>query len=1270
MERQDILVVIAVIILVLGGFALAHAETEPVAEPGSAGLATVEVEERATAETDEGAIATAEPTAEPTKLPALSASVADGYALDNYLPLEPFVVNFTQPMDMEQIEIPLIIEPSVAGSLAWLDGGTAVRFTPRDGFVPGQAYTVALDEGLLSAAGEPLPNAYSWEIQVVGAPEMIERTPAGRLFSTDRYPQFTLTFNQEMDAERVATALHSDPPTVLDLAWQDTTLLINVAEALEPGESYQFTLDATATDINGISLSEPYYWTYRLEGLESRPPTYPIPGIFDRPVTWYFNYPIDPATANVIVGPSASGELTWNADGTEFTYTFTELLDYNTRYTLALGEDVRDVNGDPITIAPVSFTAPPLVKSFSPNTVSEVSPISPVSILLNIPVDQASLEDAFSIEPAINGYLEWHDELLEFHPDQGYLNTDTTYTVSFAPTALDADGQPLWDEAYTWSFTTGTPNTVVNFGEGSRTQVVDATGPRTIEYSFGYDTAPTDITFAIFPYELEHWLADDTPHGHQLFAQWVEPATQRPANNHRPHIQQTTLPTEVEPGLYVLQMSQFGYVQDQLIVFVTNYGMVVQEDSERLMAWVTDFSGNPAGQQSVYLYDLEGNQLETGQTDDSGLVTFTRPDTNTQLLAVINGEMTAVRQTNDWRSRSADSETYSIVGQVYTDQPVYRPGETVNFRALFQQHVGESLRPVAGETISVTVYDNRDWESRTELVFTSSSFGTVNGNFVLDEDAQAGTYIMWAKIGYRSFTHEFMVERDVAPAGLTVTVSPLAPIFPLGNDAQIAVTVTDDNGNPVPEVTLKLDLFHNYNGYDCLGGSGFTGGWQALYGAETVYSRSDESGQFVYALPFDELQYDSHGTGHNNSMLHSRYAAMVTATLGDLSGANYGVFEMANATEEIIVPDSSKLQQVGVPFTALAHIKDLAGNPVADRTLEFHIEQDGVTVLDLGVVTTDAAGNIVREITLPSAGVYEFLLSGEDALANSYSASWVVYAYDSNVIEGDTPAFTMTTDKEQYAPGETAQVIIHTDFSGSALFSLERRTIQTTQLVQLTPPFTIVDVPITESTSSVLYASLTVWRPSTQDFDSLSDEYFASSLSDHKVDTMRTSIHTTNQPNSLNVEIIPHTTPVAGSEATFTLRVTDQNGVPVSAELSLAMADAGMFARYASHIDHFAEQLQSSLPAGVSSYHSFMPSRTFDYFGGCGCGGGFWGDPLNMYSPFQSDGAWFGSLVTDGNGEVVVTLTVPENPAGWRLTANAITQNGQAGQTQLTILDN
>jgi uncharacterized protein YfaS (alpha-2-macroglobulin family) len=141
-----------------------------------------------------------------------------------------------------------------------------------------------------------------------------------------------------------------------------------------------------------------------------------------------------------------------------------------------------------------------------------------------------------------------------------------------------------------------------------------------------------------------------------------------------------------------------------------------------------------------------------------------------------------------------------------------------------------------------------------------------------------------------------------------------------------------------------------------------------------------------------------------------------------------------------------------------------------------------------------------------------------------------------------------------------------------------------------------------------------------------------------------------------------------GEQATFTLHVTNYLGQPISAELNLALTPDALYSQYATHISLLHDVFYPQRNNALITAHSMSLSRYFDGFGGCGCGGDWWCEPVSLTSDFDDTAVWFPSLVTDYNGEATVTLTMPESIGTWRLSARAVTADTQVSETVTTVV--
>jgi len=79
-------------------------------------------------------------------------------------------------------------------------------------------------------------------------------------------------------------------------------------------------------------------------------------------------------------------------------------------------------------------------------------------------------------------------------------------------------------------------------------------------------------------------------------------------------------------------------------------------------------------------------------------------------------------------------------GYVYTDRPIYRPGQTVYWKALIRRDEDALYSlPAPGQSVTVTIRDGEGKELSSQRL-TLDGMGTTNGKLALDQDASLGYY--------------------------------------------------------------------------------------------------------------------------------------------------------------------------------------------------------------------------------------------------------------------------------------------------------------------------------------------------------------------------------------------------------------------------------------------------------------------------------------------------------------------------------------------------
>lgn len=1246
-------------------------------------------------------VPTAVPTATPTALPDHLAVTLPGN-LDNFPPGDPFVLHFNQPMDTT-LRQPLTFSPALRGTAVWSDNATTLTFTPDDGFSSSRRYTIALSTDIRSANGQTFTTWERWHLQTLTTPFVAGRTPA-RPTTTDRLPTITLRFNQPMDTDSVVAALHMEPSLTYDLTVISQTATLTLTQPLDFGVDYQFTLDKTAVNQDHISLARPYTWNLALPDplLTVRGPSAGDPAA---PITIHFNYTMDTASVSqaLEIKPDVQGKLAWNEDNTALTLTPDGRLHADTTYTVSFTAPLRLQDGDELPpLAAATLHTPPPILSFAP-TGDNQSPATVVRIRFDRLMDETATEAAFSIEPTVDGTFEWQETTLTFHPTDGFFTEYTDYTVTLAESARSADGEEILDVPQSWQFETSRFQEVANFGYGPNAQVLDVNGRRAIQYQIITDGDKT-IGFELYRLDLvqfldryasnfkvwQPWSDEAKPHisldDAEMVLSWQEQTEDSPAE--WANIQEVIIPADVPPGLYILNLT-VGRVNDQLILVLTENTLAVKEADGQIVAWITDINGDPAAGMDVGVYARSGDLLSNGVADENGVY-------RTQLLPFVEGGPAAVEPlivvagqgedvtvsglSGEWQngygSRRSWWDTPLMAKQtavfITTDRPIYKPGHEVQFKAIVRLDDDAALSvPPAGTPITVRIRDGRNNVVQTYELATND-FGAVNGTFQLAEGAMLGNYYVEVAIADTTHHQHFKVE-DYRKPDYEVTIATDANTYLVGDTIEVTVDTAYYFGEPVPHASVVIRRFIQGNDWG-------SSGWYEDYDSANrpITGRTDANGRFTTTIliPHDTYLNESYNYYWERGSSINQGVWGIEATVDDGSHqtvSGFAVVTLYDALEMIHADFGGYVQTPGQPFIISADVQTIFGEPVVNRVLTVELarwqrsSRDYADVRQTAVLTTDSQGHTSTPFTIAEPGHYQLRLKGVDANGEAMQYTSYVYAFSdiySNWYGRNEGDLRIDTDKPTYAPGETAQLIIESTVSGPALLTWERAGTHREQLINLTAPLTLVDVPIEASDVPNIYVAVNVWQP----LDTTLQSETYNSLPDGRLITSYHNISVPATTKRLNVTITPDKAQYAPrEEATFTVRVTNYQGEPVSAELSLALVDEAIFALSPELSGPMYDAFYYQRSRLVNTYNSLQLSR---YLGGGGMGGGG-GDgglfPGGPRADFPDTAAWFPTLYTDFNGEVQVTITLPDNLTTWRMTAKAATADTQVGETTANI---
>lgn len=1258
-----------------------------------------------------------QPAVQPAGQP--TAQIDPALNLDHYLPDSPLVVHFNQPMRPESDPLPLYTLPYLAGQYAWDDARTTLTFTPAGGFAAGEVYELYFSPRLSNQNGAQLKDAPRRTLHVRAAPRVIKTIP-GQAILKDRTPDIQVIFDREMDASRVLASLVVQPEIPYRANLNGDILHMQLEQPLEPGVRYAFTLGAGAADREGVPLGEDYRWELGAAPIiASSAPASQVQD--DRALRLTLNYPISQQSweqsARIVDAQDRplAGKWVWD-NLTRLSFLPAGPLSSSTVFHLEFASALLAANGERLEPPPPEpFTTPPPILDYGPQA-SDAPLDAEIFIEFSEAVDRASVEAAFEIEPALTGSFYWDENKMVFAP--GALNLYQEYRVTLEPSAAKADGSPLLLEPFSWAFQTGWYPTQpdLSYGDwGPNAQVLGFDGRRAVQFTASENVK--NIEFSLHRLTLEQFLeryasnfrgvagyqwAPISLDGTALQSSWAE-TIQTPGAGYNQRIYETLIPPEVPAGLYLLNM-QSGESQAQLILVLTRNTLMIKQAEGQLTVWVTRINGEAVPGASVSVYARDGTRLGQGRADDTGIFT-TEVGRDPQPLIVVAADQTSLTGadfdgmdltvsglSNEWqgaygmwwgwwRPKPQDRQ-YSAF--VYTDRPIYRPGQTVYFKAMLRQDDDAELSlPAAGMPVTVRIRDARDNVVQT-FTLETNAFGTLYGEFSLAEGAMLGNYNVEVLPGAdplaaESHRQAFKVQEYRKP-DYKVTVSTDAPSYVAGDRVQVNVQVEYYFGEPVADASLQVQqygLARNFDAWwldDSIDVPEYT--WAAGVG-EPLNLRTDQNGQASFEVPA-ELYYqdgfDYDYTDWGSSLRKSTIGVEVTADDGSRQTvSNFTVFEVYNEPVKVDVWLDSWLARPGEALKVHGQVSTYSDQPVAGQAVVLELRRYNEKVWGFEDIVEevsaemDATGMLEIELKPERSGYYQLRLRTADSTDTHprFDNDWV-YIYRPadqwvNLYRGSE--LSISADRENYAPGETAQLMVESGFSGPALLSFERGTTRRTQPVRLTAPMTVIPVKIEAGDAPNIFVAVNAY----QGQDTILKEETGSSLADARLHTAAIELQVPVTDKTLLIAITPDRESYAPrQEATFNLAVTGVDGQPVQAELSLAIVDEAIYALSEELSGPILESFYGKRPHLVNTYNSLALMRNFlgDGFGG----GGDEVSPGNPRADFPDTAFWFPAIQTDENGQAAISVTLPDSLTSWRLTVKAVSQEHQFGETHTNIL--
>jgi hypothetical protein len=1228
---------------------------------------------------------------------------------------------------------PLRIEPAVSGRGEWLNSAIYV-FRPEPALAGGSTYTVSIDPALTTPDGVTLAESFAWSFNTV-SPQIIEVVPAPGDVGVRLDASVQVAFNMPMErasTERAFALSSASGGVAGAFEWNedDTGFRFTPSQPFALDTVYDYRLNSEARGQGGGSglqeqvgsfVSVPAPGVVRTDPFDGQPDAQ-LYGL-----TLFFASPMNPETLadKITIEPQPWRETDTYYSDYDYSYTLSFPVEPSTDYTITIAAGAEDVYGNrleqPITLRYRTIAYDPDVSLQAPFAVGFYNASNPQTqvylthrnvSLIDLELYRVALADFLPLLAGPTSY----DPTMNYVPNGGDL-LRRWQIPSVAPE--NARRYELLDLGASGNGVAcaGSPASRLRVGDSARVisdpdpvraratpgdgEIVTLLyrdyaltltgGPECVNDVLWWQVALRDGESA--------WIAEGV--GEEYFIAPTAAAAQTPV------ALTATDGGALPAGIYFLsaaspETAAIGFSPVKHFLIVGSANLTLKTSIDAALVWVTDVNtGLPIANAPVSLYDNNYLLLAQGTTNADGLLVVDLPrgqDLYAPRLAVLNdGEHFGIG-TSGWAqgiegydfALGVDYAPEAYRAYVYTDRPIYRPGQPVYFRGVVRARDDVNYTPSDLSEVPIRIFGGDDGALLYEATLPLTPFGTFSGQFELAGDAPLGFYRVVTELprpnpaepyygseGTVSFqvaqyrTPEFQVsvtaENSEVIQGETIRAVVESRYF-FGGLVANATVEYNVIANPYFFNTPSAPYF-SFVDFDYDAGAselyGFSGGVVAS-GTGTT----DADGRLLIEIPADLR--DS-----TQSLIYT-----LEATVTDESGqavaarseivVHKGAFYIGVQPQEYVVTASA---ETGVDL----RVFDTTGEPVADQEIEIEIverrwssvqEEDAAgravwtweveeIPLTSGSARSDASGRAEYRFTPPSGGIYKLYARSRDEAGNLIIASTQLWVSSGNYItwrQQNSNRIDLIADRDEYAVGDTAEILIASPFQGSAeaLITVERGDVLLSERITLDSNSTVYRLPITAEYSPNIFVSVFIVKGVDENNPVAA---FRMGMIQLGVDNAQRELTLTLTPDRENAG--------PGDVVEYTVLTTDYAGNPVQAEVGVGLTDLASLSvadpNSVPILNYFYGQqlLGVRTSSALTINADQLTQEVLDTIKGGGGGFGE-GGIFDIRQEFVDTAYWNAALVTDSNGMARFSVTLPDNLTTWRLDARAVTL-GTAG---------
>ena len=337
----------------------------------------------------------------------------------------------------------------------------------------------------------------------------------------------------------------------------------------------------------------------------------------------------------------------------------------------------------------------------------------------------------------------------------------------------------------------------------------------------------------------------------------------------------------------------------------------------------------------------------------------------------------------------------------------------------------------------------------------------------------------------------------------------------------------------------------------------------------------------------------------------------------------------------------------------------------------WHTEKEDIEVSTRNVETKE--GPAALEFVPEKSGLYLFAAEGKDGRGNVITTSTYFYVTGKDYVsweQRDDDTIELVADRDRYAPGETARVLVKSPYEkAKALVTIERELIIESRVLEIQGSSSRIEVPIKPEYMPNVFVSVLLLQGRTE--QSRADERQDIGKPSFKMGYVKLSVNPFEK--MLKVDIARDKKDYKPKEkVSLSFKVRDSKNAAVKACLSLAVVDVGVLNLIGYETPDPFGRFYGEKPLSIQTSETRLHVVGRREYGEKGEDTGGGGEKMLAASPaltevelrgdFKSTAFWDPSLITNDQGEAGVTFELPANLTSFRVMAVAQTADSEFGR--------